>query len=78
VLLQQGLQPDLEDVRLTGVQRLDPIHIDVHPDDVVAELRHAGRMGRAQIVGADHTQPQSHRPILPQRRARRGIFTMAL
>ena len=61
VLVQQRFQADLEDVRLAGVQRLDPIHVDVHTDDVVAELGHPGRMGRSEIVGADHTYPQSHR-----------------
>jgi hypothetical protein len=32
----------------------------------VAELRHAGGMGGAEIVGADHAHPQSHRGIFSQ------------
>ena len=60
VLLQQRLEAHLEDVRLPGVQRLDPIGVDVDADDLVAELGHAGGMRRPQVVGADDTHPQSH------------------
>ena len=66
VLLQQRLEADLEDVRLPSVQRLDPIDIDVDPDHVMAELRHAGGMGRTQIVGADDAHPQCHPQIVAQ------------
>ena len=47
MLLQQWLQADFEDVRLARIQYLDPIHIDVHTDDVMAEFGHTRRMGRA-------------------------------
>jgi hypothetical protein len=47
VFLQERLQANFEDVRLARVQRLDPIHVDVHTDDVMAEFGHSRRMGRA-------------------------------
>ena len=77
VLLQQRLQADFEDVRLARIQRLDPIHIDVHTDDVMAEFGHPRRMGRAQIVGADHTYPQSHPQIFAQCRVTAGYSTIS-
>ena len=62
---QQRLEPDLEDVRLPGVERLDPVGVDVHADHLVAELGHPGGVGRPQVVGADHTDAQSHADEFP-------------
>ncbi len=60
VLGQQRLQPDLVDGGATRGQRGDPIGVDIHTDDAVAELRHPRRMRGTQIAGADHTDPERH------------------
>ena len=64
--LQQRLETDLEDVRLTSIQRLDAINIDVYPDYLMAEFRQAGGMGSTQIVRADDAYPQCHSQIFPR------------
>ena len=65
VALQQRLQADLEDMRLSSIQCLDAIGINVDPDNLMAELSQASRMGRTEIVRADDAYPQCHLQILP-------------
>ena len=72
VPLQQRLEADLEDVRLPSIQRLDAINIDVNPDYLMAEFRHACGVGSTQIVRADDAHLQCHSQIFPQHAANRS------
>ncbi|CAB4877793.1 unannotated protein [freshwater metagenome] len=45
-----------------GLQDRDLGRVDIDPDDLVAELGHAGRVGRAEVAGTDDGQSQSHGP----------------
>ncbi len=66
VPLQHRLQVELVHRRPAGVELLDPGRVDVDADHLVAELGHPGRVGRAEIAGADDADPQGHATILPK------------
>jgi hypothetical protein len=65
VPLQQRLEPDLKDVRLSGVQCLDAIDVNIDPDHLMTEFGHSGGMGSTHVVRADDAYPQCHPQIFP-------------
>jgi hypothetical protein len=75
---QEGFQANLEDVRLPSVQCFDPIGININPDHVVTELRHASGVGRTHVVRANDAHLQCHPEILPQLANRMGRFDNAV
>src|SRR5205807_1431063 len=54
VLRQQRLKLWLIDRHLATAQALDLLGIDVHAEDLAAELGKAGRCDEADVTGADH------------------------
>ncbi len=62
-LLQQLGQPRLEERRPGLPQRLHLGLVDVHPDDVMTEVRHARGVDRTQIPATDHTDTHAGQGI---------------
>ena len=53
IVVQQRLQPLLEDGRRRAVQHGDTCRVDINADDVVALLREAGACNEADVAGSD-------------------------
>jgi hypothetical protein len=54
---EQVGQAGLEERRPPGGERGDLRLVDVHPQDVVADVGHTGGVHRAQVAGADDGDP---------------------
>jgi len=58
VLAQQGLQAGLEERRSPGRGQFQLAEVGVDGQHVVTEVRHADRVGQAQVTSADHGDPE--------------------